>query len=177
MAQDATWYGDSLGPGQHCVRCGPSSSSPKRGQGPRPANSWPMSIVAKRLYGSRCHWHGGRPRPRPHCARWGPSFPSPKRGHSLPQISAHVCCGQTAGWIKICHLVKVDLDRGHIVTWGPSSPLPKGHSPTIFGPCLLWPNGRPSQLLLITCLTGSPCSCEYNLRGHSSCRNNEPVLT
>jgi len=31
------------------------------------------------------------------------------------------------------------------------SPI-KGHSsPLLFGPCLLWPNGRPSQLLLSTC--------------------------
>ena len=37
------------------------------------------------------------------------------------------------------------------VTWGPSSPTPKGHGPPIFGPCLLWPNGRPSQLLLRPC--------------------------
>jgi len=29
---------------------------------------------------------------------------------------------------------------------------PKGHSsPPLFGPCLLWPNGRPSQILLSTC--------------------------
>jgi len=65
----------------------------------------PMSIVVKRLGGSRYHLVGGRPRPRPHCVRWGPSSPPPK-GHS-------------------------------------SSPL--------LGPCLLWPNGYPSQLQLSTC--------------------------
>jgi len=27
--------------------------------------------------------------------------PSPPKGHSLPQFLAHVCCGQTAGWIKM----------------------------------------------------------------------------
>ena len=41
-----------------------------------------------------------------------------KRGHS-PQFSAHVCCGQTAGWIKMslgtelgspCYIV-LDLDQ------------------------------------------------------------------
>jgi len=43
--------------------------------------------------------------------------------------------------------------RPHYVRWGPSR-LPKGaRSPQIFGPCLLWPNGRPSQLLLSTCFT------------------------
>ena len=29
----------------------------------------------------------------------------------------------------------------HCVRWGPSSPSHKGHSPSIFGPYLLWPNG------------------------------------
>ena len=38
--------------------------------------------------------------------------------------------------------------RPHCARWGPR----KGHSsPTRFGPCLLWPNGRPSQLLLSSC--------------------------
>ena len=43
--------------------------------------------------------------------------------------------------------------RPHCVTWGPSSPspIPKEAQPPIFGPCLLWPNGRPSQLLLSSC--------------------------
>jgi len=47
---------------------------------------------------------------------------------------------------------EVGLGHGHIVLDGdPSTPPPKGHSPPTFGPCLLWPNGRPSQLLLSTC--------------------------
>jgi len=25
----------------------------------------------------------------------------PEKGHSTPNFSAHVCCGQTAGWIKM----------------------------------------------------------------------------
>jgi len=44
--------------------------------------------------------------------------------------------------------------RPHCVWWGPNSPSPKRrHSrpPPIFSPCLLWPNGRPSQLLLSAC--------------------------
>ena len=45
-------------------------------------------------------WHAGRPRPWPHFIGWGPSSPSPK-GHSLPPISAHICFGQMAGWIKM----------------------------------------------------------------------------
>ena len=32
---------------------------------------------------------------------------------------------------------------------GTQFPLPKGaQQPLLFGPCILWPNGRPSQLLL-----------------------------
>ena len=142
--------------------------------------------------------YGGRPRPRPRCARWGPRSPSSKRGHSpqfsahvccgqmagwikMPlvtmvglglgnivldadpaapprdtvpsQISAHVCCGQTAGWIKMPLNTKVGLGPGRILLHGDPAPFPKGaQPPRIFGACLLWPNGRPSQLLLSTCL-------------------------
>jgi len=43
----------------------------------------PMSIVAKRLDGSRCHFvRRYRPRLRLHCVRWGSS--SPKRGTASP---------------------------------------------------------------------------------------------
>ena len=38
--------------------------------------------------------------------------------------------------------LQVGLDPGHSVLDGdPASPPPKGHSPPIFGPYLLWPNG------------------------------------
>jgi len=97
--------------------------------------------------------------------KWGPSSPpqrdtspnfhedsappSPK-GHS-PQFLAHACCGQTAGWIKMPFGSEVGLGPGHIVLDGDQLPSPEGEKPHIFGPCLLWPNGRPSQLLLSTC--------------------------
>jgi len=51
MDQDETWHGGRPRPWPHCVRCGPSSPSPK-GHSP---NFRPMSVVAKRLDGSRCH--------------------------------------------------------------------------------------------------------------------------
>ena len=39
------------------------------------------------------------------------------------------------------------------VRWEPSSTPQRGIAPPpIFGPCLLWPDGRPSQLLLRTCI-------------------------
>jgi len=76
MDQDETWHGGRPRPWPHCFRRGPSSPSPK-GHNP---NFRPMSLVAKRLDGSKCYWYKGTPTPwpRPHCVRWGLS--SPKRG-------------------------------------------------------------------------------------------------
>jgi len=80
---------------------------------------------------------------------WGPS--PPKEAQPPSQFSAHVCCCQTAGWIKMPLGTKVGHGPGHIVLGGDPAPPPKWAQPPIFGPCLLWPNGRPSQLLLSTC--------------------------
>jgi len=45
--------------------------------------------------------------------------------------------------------MEVGLGPGHIVLDGDPAPLLKmGQRPSIFGPFLLWPNGRPPQLLL-----------------------------
>jgi len=61
--------------------------------------------------------------------------------------------GQTLGWIKMPLGTEVGLGPGHIVLDGDRAPDGKGHSspPPLFGPCLLWPNGCPSQLLLSSC--------------------------
>jgi len=50
----------------------------------------------------------------------GPSFPL-KRG-TAPHFSAHVYCGQTAGWIKVPLGAKVGLGPCHVLDGGPSSP-------------------------------------------------------
>jgi len=54
-----------------------------------------------------------------------------------------------------CHLVRRyrPYPRPHCARWGTQLPSQKkGHSsPPLFGPCLLWPNGRPSQQLLSSC--------------------------
>jgi len=52
--------------------------------------------------------------------------------------------GQTVGWIKEPLGTEVNLGIGNIVLGGDSAP-PKRRTapPPIFGPCLLWPNGRP----------------------------------
>ena len=86
-------------------------------------------------------WYGGRPRPRPHCVRWGPS--RPERGTAAPtflpmSFVANGWMDQDATW-----------PRRHCVRWGPNG---KGTEAPAFRPIfLLWPNGRPSQLLLSSC--------------------------
>jgi len=83
-----------------------------------------------------------------HCQKWGTG----------PQFSAHVHCGQTAGWMKLPVWYGVwPQPWRHCVRWGLSSPLKGAQQPPHFGPCLLWPNVRPSQLLLSTC-----CECHQH---------------
>jgi len=53
MDQDATWYEGRPRPRPRCVRWGPIS--PKERGTSDPANFRPLSTVAKRLDGSRCH--------------------------------------------------------------------------------------------------------------------------
>jgi len=52
-----------------------------------------------------------------------PAHP-PQRGRA-PQFSAHVCCNQMAGWIKMPLGIEVGLGPGHIVLDRDPSPLPK----------------------------------------------------
>jgi len=90
-------------------------------------------------------WYGGRPHPRGLCVRWGLS-PSPQKGAEPP--TAHVCCGQTAAWIKMSIGTEVGLSPGDFVLDRDPAPPPQkgggGPSP-IFGPCPLWPNGCMDQ--------------------------------
>jgi len=68
-------------------------------------------------------WQAGRPRPWPHCVRWERSSPS-------PQFSAHISCGQTAGWIKMALGIEVGLAPGYIVLdWDPTPYSKKGAEP------------------------------------------------
>ena len=75
--------------------------NPQRGTAP---NFWPLSVVAKRLDGLRCH-------------------------------------------------LAVGQSRGDSVLHEDPAPPKTGaqQPPTLFSPCLLWPNGRPSQQLLSSC--------------------------
>jgi len=91
-------------------------------------------------------WHAGRPRPW-YIVLDGDPAPPPSKGQ-IPQFSAHICCGQMSGWIKMPLGMEVGLSPGDFVLrgdWGPS-PLPKkGAEPPIFGPYLLRPNGCMDQ--------------------------------
>ena len=55
----------------------------------------------------------------------------PKKGAELtPKFSAHVYCGQTAGWIKMALGMEVGLSPGDFMLDGDPSPSPKrGRSP------------------------------------------------
>jgi len=125
--------GVGLGPG-HIVLDGDPTPLPQKGHSPQ---FWPMSVVAKRLDGSRCHLVWWSALARQHCVRWGPCSSSQNRGHGTPQFSADVYCGQTARWIKMPPGTEVNLGPGHIVLDGDPAPPPNGAQPPIFGPCLL----------------------------------------
>ena len=70
-------------------------------------------------------WYGARPRPRRLSVRWGRRTPSPKGGRA-PKFSAHVYCGQTAGWMKLVLGTDIGLSPGYFVLDGDPAPLTKG---------------------------------------------------
>jgi len=105
----------------------------------------PMSIVTKRLNGSRCSCKVAGLGPG-HIVLDGDPDPPPTKGNSLHQFLAHVCCGQTAGWTKMPFDMEVGIGRGDFVldgdpappkrgtaqlcvSWGPSSPPKRGTAP------------------------------------------------
>ena len=55
----------------------------------------------------------------------GEPAPLQKRGTAPPQFSAHVCSGNTAGWIKIPLGMELGFGSGHIALDGDPAPLPK----------------------------------------------------
>jgi len=60
----------------------------------------------------------------------GDPAPLPQRGTALPQFSAHIYCGQMAGWIKMPLGMEVGLGPDDCVRQRPSSPSSKrGRSP------------------------------------------------
>ena len=77
-------------------------------------------------------WYEGRPRPRLHCVIWGSS--SPKMGIAS-QSSLALQSPEVLFWHRLTRVVPEN---------GPSNGCG-----VVVG--LLWPNDRPSQLLLSTC--------------------------
>jgi len=91
----------------------------------------------------------------------GDPAPLPPKGQSPRPILAYIGCGQMAGWINMPVRTEVGLDPSNIVLDGnPAHPNfrpmsrphcaklhspKKDHSPPIFGPCLMWPNGCMDQ--------------------------------
>ena len=54
------------------------------------------------------------------------THPIPKKGAEPPKFSAHVYCGQTAGWIKMTLGMEVGLSQGDFLLDGdPALPSPK----------------------------------------------------
>ena len=149
--QDETWYAGRARPRPHCVRWESSSSS--KGAQPLP-NFRPTSVLDKRPDAYQdATWYGGRPLPRQHCFRWQPS--SPKKGHS-PQFSAHVRCGQTAGWIKMPLGMGIGLGPGDLVLDGDPQ---KGHSPS----ANFWPMSIAAKRLAQPPIF-DPCPCDQTAR-------------
>ena len=161
--------GMEIGLGQvHTLLDGDTAPLPKRGKAPPPQFS-SIFIVAKRLDESRCRLVC-RPLPRRLCVRWGPSpLPQkasayatlcsmwtqlpPEKGTLTPtQFLAYVFCGQMAGWMKKLLCTAVDLGpRPHCTRRGPSS-HERGTAAPLFLAHVYCGNGRPSQLLLSSCL-------------------------
>ena len=80
---------------------------------------------------------------------WGRS--SPKRG-TAPQFLVHVCCGQTAGWMKTPLRTEVGLGQGHIVLDRIPALRERGAAAApFFSAHVYCGHGRPSQLLLSSC--------------------------
>ena len=70
--------------------------------------------------------------------------PSQKNGTAPTHFSAHVYCGQTAGWIKIPLGTEVGLGPGNVVLDGDPAPPKRGTAPApvFFSPRVLRLNGR-----------------------------------
>jgi len=76
--------------------------------------------------------------------------PPPNKGHS-PQFSAHVYCGQTAGWMKIPLGTEIDLGPGHMVLdRDPAPPVKRAQQP-LFSADVYCGHGHPPELLLTSC--------------------------
>jgi len=110
---------------------------PQKGRA-QPSNVRPYLLLLIGCMDQDVTWYGAKPRPRRLWVRWGPRSPPQKGVEPPPKFSAHVYCGQTAGWIKMELGMEVGLSSGDFVFDGDRAPYPKGAEPLspIFGPFL-----------------------------------------
>jgi len=110
-------------------------------------------------------WYGGMPRPRRHCVTWGVVTQLPHgKGHSSPHFFGPLWPN---GWMDqdtTWHEGR-PRPRCHCVRWEPSTGKGAQQPPSLFGPCLSWPNGRPSQQLLSSCSDSSKQRKESESQG------------
>ena len=130
---------------------GDPATSPKRGQSLPARNFRPMFFVAKWLVKMPLVMDVGLG--LGDFALGGTQFPL-KWGTVPCQILDQSTVAKQRDGSR-CHWVQRQASTlATLCKMGPSSPLVQGHGPSIFGQCLLWPNGRPSQLLLSSCTNG-----------------------
>jgi len=106
-------------------------------------------------------WHLGRPWPWQHCVRWGPNSPPPTKRAQPPIFGP--CLLWPKGWMDedATWYGSRPRPRPHCVGRGLSSAQRKGTAALVlFLAHVYCGHGRPSQLLLSSCLI---------LFGHSSC--------
>ena len=102
----------------------------------------------------------------------GTQLPS-KKGY-IPQFSAHVCYGQTAGWIKMPLGTEVGLRPGDSVTWGPSSPPNRGTAaPPTFRPIYCGQTADGSIKIPLGTKVGLD-PCHIMLDGHPAPKGHAP---
>jgi len=128
---------EGLGPGDLCVRWGPSSPRKKNGTAPTQflahVYCGQMAGWIKMPLGTEVNLGPGE------VVLDGVAAPSPKGG-TAPQFSVHVYYGQRAGWMITPFCTEVDLGPDHIMLDRDPAPPRKGHSsPRLLGPCLFWP--------------------------------------
>ena len=96
-------------------------------------------------------WHGGRPRPTRHCVRCRPSYHQKKGTPTPPNFWPMSIVAN--GWMDIdaaCYGSR-PRPRPHCTRRGPSS-RERGTTAPVFSAHVYCGNGRPSQLLLSSCL-------------------------
>jgi len=134
MDEDGTWRGSGPWSRPHCARWG-SSSLPKKGQSPH-LYCGQTAVCIKMPLGMEVGLSPGD------FVLDGDPAPLPQNGGGALQSLAHVYCSQTPVCMRIPFGTEVGLSLGNIVLDGDPAACPlKGHSPPIFGQCLLWPNG------------------------------------